>query len=343
MLLGLFITLGFSNLVSANKLPEKFIETEFKAYQDLPVKLVLDEKSQARYNDDQQQLIGKQEQEQTPVVFWHGMGDTAYGWINIVRLALQRQYPNLTVFSIQIGNNAMEDRLGGYFVNVNHQLNEACQQVLNNKIIKRHGSFNAVGFSQGCQFLRGLIQRCPLRENNIKVKNFISLGGQHQGIYGLPVCQDKNIFCDHIRSMLSNFAYDDIVQDNLVQAEYWHDPKHESDYKAKSAFLADINNENSINETYRNNLLALDNMVLVEFLQDHVVVPRETSLFGFYASGQSKQMIPLENSRLYKEDRLGLRELNSSGRLHMISLPGDHLQFRISWFMKNLASVYLEN
>ena len=30
---------------------------------------------------------------------------------------------------------------------------------------------------------------------------------------------------------------------SLIQAQYWHDPLHEDDYKQKSIFLAEINNE----------------------------------------------------------------------------------------------------
>lgn len=30
---------------------------------------------------------------------------------------------------------------------------------------------------------------------------------------------------------------------SLVQAEYWHDPTKEEEYKEKSVFLADINQE----------------------------------------------------------------------------------------------------
>ena len=30
---------------------------------------------------------------------------------------------------------------------------------------------------------------------------------------------------------------------SIVQAEYWHDPLKEDEYKAKSVFLADINQE----------------------------------------------------------------------------------------------------
>ena len=38
------------------------------------------------------------------------------------------------------------------------------------------------------------------------------------------------------------------VQDSLVQAEYWHDPLKEAEYREKSIFLADINNEMRLNE-----------------------------------------------------------------------------------------------
>lgn len=36
-------------------------------------------------------------------------------------------------------------------------------------------SYNAIGFSQGAQFLRAVAQRCPQG-----MKNLVSIGGQHQ-------------------------------------------------------------------------------------------------------------------------------------------------------------------
>lgn len=289
-----------------------------------------------------QNVKGPNEKTATPVVFWHGMGDTAFGSINIDRMALERKFPNITVLSIQIGGNVVEDELGGYFINVNHQIEQVCDALLNNEVIKRHQAFNAIGFSQGSQFLRGLIQRCPFRENNIRVKNFISLGGQHQGVYGLPNCI-QSVYCDYIRYLLSTAAYERNIQEHVVQAEYWHDPLHEDDYKNKNIFLADVNNEIHVNQSYKDNILALDNMVLVQFLSDGMVVPRESSLFGFYARGQTKNMVPLENSSLYLEDRIGLKKLDETGRLHQIKVPGNHLQYKMSWFIDKIASVYLNN
>ena len=98
--------------------------------------------------------------------------------------------------------------------------------------------YNALGFSQGGQFLRGIAQKCPQG-----MKNLITFGGQHQGIYGLPKCGANHIICDYIRRLLNYGAYTSWVQDQLVQAQYWHDPLDDEKYRAKSLFIADINND----------------------------------------------------------------------------------------------------
>lgn len=278
----------------------------------------------------------------TPVLFWHGMGDYANGSINVDRLALLERFPDIKVFSVQIGDTIMEDEMSSYFSNVNQQIKQVCEQLLRNEDIRRAKAINAIGFSQGGQFLRGLVQRCPLRSHGIRVKNLITLGGQHQGVYGLPKCSPK-MLCDYIRHMLNSGAYLDYVQQHLVQAEYWHDPLNEALYKARNIFLPDINNELSINETYRANLLALDNLVLVKFLQDEMVVPRESSLFGFYEPGNNEYVRDLMDTPLYREDRLGLKQLHESGRLKMISVPGRHLQYKMAWFLEEIAAKYLDN
>lgn len=47
------------------------------------------------------------------------------------------------------------------------------------------------------------------------------------------------------------------MQNYLVQATYWHNPLKERDYKKKSSFIAEINNEYRINQTYIDNLQRL--------------------------------------------------------------------------------------
>jgi palmitoyl-protein thioesterase len=127
-----------------------------------------------------------------------------------------------------------------------------------------------------------------------------------------------------------------------MYVQYWHDPIQESLYKDKSIFLADINNENiPRNESYKQNLIKLKNLVLVKYLNDSIVDPRETEIFGFYKAGQAKDVYTMRESPLYQEDWIGLKELDTSGRLHLYEVIGDHLQFDMQWFEKEIVEKFL--
>ncbi|XP_043595258.1 palmitoyl-protein thioesterase 1 isoform X2 [Bombus pyrosoma] len=180
-----------------------------------------------------------------PVVLWHGMGDSCCFSFSLGRIKklIENRIPDIYVYSIRLGNNEIEDVENSYFGNINEQIQEVCQQLLKNERLKN--GYNAIGFSQGAQFLRAVIQRCP----NPPVKNFISLGGQHQGVFGLPNCGTlKPKICNYITRMIKYGAYLQAVQGKFIQATYWHDPYQEEEYKKKSMFMADINNERYINE-----------------------------------------------------------------------------------------------
>jgi palmitoyl-protein thioesterase len=105
------------------------------------------------------------------------------------------------------------------------------------------------------------------------MRNLISVGGQHQGVYGFPRCpyDELKSVCDYVRRLLNLGAYVGLVQEQLVQAEYWHDPLNEAEYREKSVFLAEINQEKAFNPSYKQNLLNLKNFVMVKFNQDTMV------------------------------------------------------------------------
>jgi palmitoyl-protein thioesterase len=131
-------------------------------------------------------------------------------------------------------------------------------------------------------------------------------------------------------------AYLPFVQDHLVQAEYWQDPLNEQEYREKSIFLADINQELKVNETYKTNLQKLKKFVMVMFGKDTMVQPKESEWFGFYKPGQDKEVYTLKESPLYIEDKLGLKKMDEQGKLVFLTSDTDHLQFTESWFEKNL-------
>lgn len=276
--------------------------------------------------------------EYTPIVMWHGMGDSCCFSFSLGSIAksLNESLPGVYVHSLRIGNNVIEDVTNGYFMHPDKQIEMACDLVKKDPLLQN--GFNAIGFSQGGQFLRALVQRCP----DIKMKNLISVGGQHQGVYGVPQCGSLNhTLCDYIRKLLSHAAYIEWVQDFLVQATYWHDPLHEAEYKNASTFLADINNEVTINQDYIDRLDTLENLVMIKFEKDTMVQPVDSEWFGFYKPGQSEVVENLQESDIYQDERLGLRSMDENGKLRFLSVDGNHLRFEWDWFEENVVYQFL--
>ncbi|XP_069843666.1 palmitoyl-protein thioesterase 1 [Dipodomys merriami] len=268
-----------------------------------------------------------------PLVIWHGMGDSCCNPISmgIIKKMVEKKIPGIYVLSLEIGKTMVEDVENSFFLNVNTQVSTVCQILA--KDPKLQQGYNAMGFSQGGQFLRAVAQRCP----SPPMVNLISVGGQHQGVYGLPRCPgESSHICDFIRKTLNAGAYSKVVQERLVQAEYWHDPIKEDVYRNHSIFLADINQERYVNVSYKKNLMALKKFVMVKFLNDSVVDPVESEWFGFYRSGQAKEIIPLQKTALYTQDLLGLKQMDKEGRLVFLAVEGDHLQFSEEWFNANI-------
>jgi len=275
----------------------------------------------------------------TPIVIWHGMGDSCcnpFSMGSIMRM-IQQSIPDVYFHSIAIGDSTIADTLNGFLKPIPEQIEMACQAVKTDD--KLAGGFNAMGFSQGGQFLRALVQQC----DGIKVKNLITFGAQHQGVNGFPNCPaDEFHFCDTIRHVINKAAYNPAVQAHLVQAEYWHDPIHHDEYCEKNIFLPDLNNEVTINQDYKDRLMALEKFIMVRFNNDTMVAPVDSEWFGFYAPGQDDVLETLQESALYTEDRLGLKAMDENNQLVFLATDGEHLQFSTQWFNDNILQ-YLQD
>jgi len=275
----------------------------------------------------------------TPIVLWHGMGDSCCNPFSMgsVKKLLESQIPGVYVLSLMIGSNVIEDTENGFVMNINKQIELACDTIRNDSRLS--GGFHGVGFSQGGLFLRGLVQRC----GDLRVKNLVSFGGPQQGVYGVPQCLgEKHYICDYMRRLLNYGAYTSWIQSVLVQAQYWHDPLAEAEYVEKSLFLADINNQGAEKrDEYATNLGRLDNLVLVKFSRDTMVDPKESEWFGWYDETDVKNILPLNETRLYQEDWIGLKQLDQAGKLQFLSVDGNHLQIDDATF-NTIISNYLK-
>jgi len=253
-----------------------------------------------------------------------------------IKQLIEDQIPGIYVYSVMVGDSIEQDKRSGFIGNVNDQLEQVYGKIKNDP--KLSGGFDAIGFSQGGQFLRGLVERY----NDPPVRNLISIGGQHQGVFGFPDCDpEKWDLCETIRDLL-DIAYLPTVQNISVQAQYWQDPTRQDVYTNASIFLADINNQKEEKSAvYKKHLESVDNFVLVLFENDTVVIPRESEWFAFYTPGQDQEITDLKDSQIYKEDWIGLKTLDETGRLAFLQTPGNHLDFTDEWFIENIVDPYL--
>ncbi|KAG5674500.1 hypothetical protein PVAND_004462 [Polypedilum vanderplanki] len=213
------------------------------------------------------------------------------------------------------------------------QIEIACKSIKNDT--KFHNGYNAIGLSQGALLLRGLAQTCPFP----KMKNFISFGGPQQGIYQANP-QTIKIMCTTIHYQLNALIYSRPSQYLLTPASYWHD-LNPNRYQKGSTFLAIINNEkDTIITDYAENLKALERFVMVKYESDEAIIPNESTFFGYWS--EQKTLIRLEESELYKRDKLGLKAMNENGQLVFLVSPGGHLELNEEWFVDNILQ-YLIN
>ncbi|KAH8862866.1 Palmitoyl-protein thioesterase 1 [Schistosoma japonicum] len=233
-----------------------------------------------------------------PVAIWHGMGDHGTSiYIQYLSRVIKRIKPETYVKCITTNNSYIEDVRDTVFSSINEQLENVCRMISEDKNLSN--GLHMIGISQGGVFVRALVQKCSLSN----VGSVISIGGPQQGVFGVPHCIDEGFvpYCSWFHKLLSYVVYTKYIQNRVVQAQYWHDPLKEDVYRKYSQFLADINQEIQINETYRENMKKVQRLVLVKFSNDTVLIPKESEWFGFYRTGSLSDITRLQDSILYTE------------------------------------------
>ncbi|KAH8828523.1 palmitoyl-protein thioesterase [Flagelloscypha sp. PMI_526] len=290
-----------------------------------------------------------------PLVVWHGLGDSyaSPGMLEFAEL-LKEQHPGLFVHLIYVDEDNDKDKEAGFYGYVNDQISLVAEQLA--AIPELKDGFDAIGFSQGGQFLRGYVQMY----NTPPIRNLITFGSQHMGVSDIPACRAWDLLCKAARRLAKNAIYGEWAQTNIVQAQYYRDPEHYSEYLEASQFLAQLNNEHPDrrNSTYAKNFASLENLVLAIFTEDETVIPKESSWFGAEAieegdhfsqsrNGQSplvtapleRQIIPMRLQPLYQEDWVGLRSLDEAGKVFFETCEGPHMAISGCW--KQISAKYV--
>ncbi|KAM0462148.1 hypothetical protein ACHAPV_002346 [Trichoderma viride] len=256
-----------------------------------------------------------------PVVIWHGLGDSfsSDGIQGVGELA-DKIHPGTFAYAVAIGTDANSDRSATFFGNVTEQIEAVCAALAAHPILSTAPAIDAIGFSQGGQFLRGYVERC----NNPPIRSLVTFGSQHNGINEFKTCGNSDLLCKGAMALLRFNTWSNFVQSRLVPAQYYRDLTDYDSYLQGSNFLADINNERELkNEQYKKNIASLTNFVMYMFEDDTTAIPKQSSWF---AEVNGTEVTPLREQTQYKEDWIGLRQLDEKGGLRFRSITGEHMQ-----------------
>ncbi|KAL8660655.1 MAG: hypothetical protein Q9202_006359 [Teloschistes flavicans] len=270
-----------------------------------------------------EQIASPQSSTPLPLVVWHGLGDNykADGLRSIGALA-NAINPGTHTYYVRLDSDASSDRTATFLGNLTEQVEKVCHDLSTHPILSRSPAINAIGFSQGGQFLRAYIERC----NNPPVNTLITFGSQHNGISEFQNCGENDWVCRAWDGYLKRNTWSSFVQSRLVPAQYFRDPEVIDAYLENSNFLADVNNERDYkNATYRDNLKKLGKFVMYMFSEDTTVVPKESAWFAEY-NKTSEEVTCLKDREIYSEDWLGLKWLDEQGRLEFRVAEGGHMQ-----------------
>ncbi|KAH7313181.1 Alpha/Beta hydrolase protein [Rhexocercosporidium sp. MPI-PUGE-AT-0058] len=248
-----------------------------------------------------------------PLIIWHGLGDNyaADGLADVAALA-EKVHPGTFTYIIRLDEDASSDRTATFFGNLTLQLEQVCADLASHPILSTAPAVDALGFSQGGQFLRGYIERC-------------NKPPQHNGISEFQTCSSGDWVCKGAQGLLRSNTWSSFVQSRLVPAQYFRDPAQLDDYLEHSNFLADVNNERQLkNQTYKENLGRLERFTMVLFEEDETVVPKESSWWA--EVDEEGNVTELRERDIYKEDWVGLRGLDEKGALRFETTEGGHMQ-----------------
>jgi palmitoyl-protein thioesterase len=248
-----------------------------------------------------------------PIILMHGIESHAEN-LNEMAEWLETTF-NRKVYNIELGDG--DDYSTDTPLNI--QIDEFNKVILN--ITELDNGFDFIGISQGGLIGRGYVERY---EN--KVNNMITLVSPHGGVY------DKNLgFIDF---------YNIISQKSLSFAGYWRDPTQYNKYLHHASFLPDINNERLItNIKYKENMIKLKNFVMVYSPNDEIIKPPSSGIFNTFDANMN--ILELKDNSIYINDKLGLRELNNTNRLHMYQTNCTHVEHRMPICFPQLYDIFI--
>jgi palmitoyl-protein thioesterase len=248
----------------------------------------------------------------------HGVGSDRHEMDTLARL-MASEHPGTVATTLPLYEND-----ASFLTPLKTQVNGVAKAI--RSMVAGNQSLYANGYNLVCKSQGGLICRCVLEAmDDHNVDTFISLAGPQMGVYGadffasLPGHLFPNVTADSMYLV----AYTRLAQDTISDANMWHDPNHLSDFFKYDKFLSGY----TYNATaaMKTNFLRLKKAVFcvgsgAEY--DGGIEPWQSGVWGFYADGDAKTYVGMEEQAIYQQDTFGLKTLDRTGRLNLTVAPG---------------------
>lgn len=251
-----------------------------------------------------------------PIVRWlHGLGDTCD--------RVNQYFPDMDIKCINTG--------AGYLTPFHSEYHTACSQLEKEAELLRSG-FVMMGFSQGGLLARAILQKCSVGKY---ITRLITFGGPHQGVSLIPYTPESSIWDKSILRLCFYKFFQNIVG----PCGYIRSTRYYQAYQESSNFLADLNNEFTFNQEYVDRVQNLEVMMTVQFMQDQIVQPHNSAVFGYYRDKSYQDLVEMEDLDIFQKDRLGLQKVKAEGKLFRCNIDAPHMTISAEEMVGMAASV----
>jgi len=249
-----------------------------------------------------------------PVVLMHGINTTNVSMVPVME-RIEPEHHGTFIFNVEIGRGWISS-----FEELWHQIDAFAKQIHSREELR--GGFHLIAHSQGGLLARGYVAKYNDDPTGFHVRNLITWGTPHRGVDGIPY---ETSIKPWVCNLISRLADVHFLEELVSPTEIWHDPDAKR-YKRyiNTNFLPVLNNQvgdDEKKERYKNNVCALQNLVLFKSTNDEVIKP-QGSAWGCF--GRS-----LDDDPFYTEDWAGFGTLKKGGRLHLEEVHCTHEDYEI--------------
>eukprot|EP00397_Hematodinium_sp_SG-2012_P026585 GEMP01027866.1.p1 GENE.GEMP01027866.1~~GEMP01027866.1.p1 ORF type:complete len:348 (+),score=46.73 GEMP01027866.1:56-1045(+) len=252
-----------------------------------------------------------------PIFFLHGLGDDADEARRLFEQLKQLNAPYAC--SIPLFENKASET-----TSLSEQI-PAIIDFIRKKAATFDGHYQLVGHSMGALLFRAVLQEM----DDHRAEHAVLIAGPLEGVYGEIGIMNKyfpNIAVKYIHT----FAYTSWMQNHLSVANMWHDPDQEATYLSSTAPIPALDGHRKAGESeddhhkrlarYRSNFNRVKKIYLLVSPADEMIIPWQTSHFGFYAQGSTDKIDPFDKQETSRT--LGLDSMVAENVMQMITVPG---------------------